>query len=494
MIDNTLNAVQMHVLDRLKNGKIFIKNQRAKEAKIWEACSQFTMSDHLTFAEKIRKMDNHFSSSVELSLEEINQYLSDVECLVKMVLQKTVGPCKAIKGAHKNRKKNIDKLILLFWRIPQLLPYAPIMSMLALIEGVPNIIWDNYIPSEILDNMDETEIDGKDFCDGMRIIIKEWKKSDPDYRSIRYRNHKPYFDNKTVTQDFWMMIFFMRLQQSLAHYITGEEGVQNLTADDLNVFYRDFLSIWPYSPELFFAIEEQQSYTASDWCSVLDPFFCDQDQYFYSLRLSLKRIRKCADKDSKEEKLSKLGLIENNCSGQYLKGDEPRWLVPWSPSFAARYFIDDFKLYGMLCCKDKADGYKKRILNILLEERSAIDWANESEASILTNAEIEIPVYWKKTEYFDVIENGVWREGKIKQTIPLTYWRILLGTYAYFTIEKTRKSTKKTTLDLPRKEIYERPATRYSRYMKYGKITIPPLRMAKYLGLERKSRETQDTN
>ena len=128
--------------------------------------------------------------------------------------------------------------------------------------------------------MDETEINGRDFCDGMKIIIQEWKKSNPDYRSKRYRDHKPHFNDETLTQDFWMMILFMQLQLGLANYITNEGRVSSLTTGDLNSFYSDFLSIWPYSPELFFNVEIKQSHAVPDWRSILSLLSNDIENYY----------------------------------------------------------------------------------------------------------------------------------------------------------------------------------------------------------------------
>ena len=163
-------------------------------------------------------------------------------------------------------------------------------------------------------------------------------------------------------------------------------------------------------------------------------------------------------------------------------------------AFAAYYFIDDFNLYGMLHCKDNEDGYRKRILNILLEERRGIDRINESEELLSANSGMKIPIRLNKTEHFDRIESGTWSEGTIRRAINPVYWSFLLGSYEYLTIEKTRKGTETTTLDLPGKEFCERPATRRSRRMRYGRITIPPLRIVKDLELEEISREAQDTD
>lgn len=494
MIDNTLNTVLSQVIPQLNGDNIFIQNSRKKEAKIWWDCANCIMLDHLTFARKLRMMNDSLSSFMDLSVKEIDRYVLDVQNLTKGVLKPTVQPSRVIRGANnKRRRKEIDNLILLFWRIPQLLPYAPIMSILALIKGVPNEIWNNYIPDEVLDNMDETEINGRDFCDGMKIIIQEWKKSNPDYRSKRYRDHKPHFNDETLTQDFWMMILFMQLQLGLANYITNEGRVSSLTTGDLNSFYSDFLSIWPYSPELFFNVEIKQSHAVPDWRSILSLLSNDIENY-YELKKNLNRIRKLDDKDKKVIKLLKLNLTGDNRSAQNLKKNEFRWLVPWTPHFAAYYFIDDFNLYGMLHCKDNEDGYRKRILNILLEERRGIDRINESEELLSANSGMKIPIRLNKTEHFDRIESGTCSEGTIRRAINPVYWSFLLGSYEYLTIEKTRKGTETTTLDLPGKEFCERPATRRSRRMRYGRITIPPLRIVKDLELEEISREAQDTD
>lgn len=498
MIDNTIAAIRT-VITEIKESKseeISIKRSLCKEAEIFLSCRSFSMLDYLSFAEDLKAfpvldvsdIPNDINSKDAIQ-DRVTNHAAALQEYVDKLLKTRIVPYEKIKlNSKRTYGDEVDNLILLFWRVPALLSYAPILTLLALLKGIPRKVFTEEYLTYI--DPEKSKISKKEFCAAMTLILNDWypaQKSDlqreSDYRSTRYRNKKPFYNHKTMQEDFWMMIFFLVLQKELTKYLISKRRKKHPDFD-LSAFYEDFLSLWPYSPQLFLAIEKDQSKTVDEWNSMLKYFFKSAKPYkkFWKFD-TIVHAESFYEIGNKPYVVPTVSFNSKECFAFASSRTEPNWpatnwLMPGTVYFAAYCFIDDMKVYGMIRHKEWGAEYKKQILNLLLNIRSSWDWVYDEQLSLIADApnlsEV-LPFTWEKTTHFDAIDERIWSETKIKKEIDFMYWEILLGLFRVTTREHFNEP-----MPVKVKRINE----------ERNEISVIPLRMAQYLGLKKASHET----
>lgn len=496
MIDKTLNAVLDAAAQLSKTKNILVKEKCCAEASIFDRCRSFSMLDFLVYAKNMKKL-SVVAASVEKDFEAYTaddfkamaDHMSEIIERSEEFLQTQVVPYeRAQMNGKRIYGKDVDSLILSFWRVPLLFPYAPIMTLLALIWGVPHNVFESCLESIIPITEKETEIYGSDYAKAINIIVNDWRRHSTDYRSNRYQKKKPLYDERTETQDFWLMILFMKIQQELACYALKSNS-HNKMDSCLNAFFDDFLDLWPYSPQIFFAIRDGRPTTVCEWYSRMNYFFENALQFEWSQKIDV--IKSCKNSiyriDERPWGKFAIAITDKECIVQKSSGQIVFWLMPGTPYFAAYYFIDDLNMYSMIHYKDQGDDYKKHILNILLTHQKILDKANDI---FQQNYGMKlIPVPWEKTKHFDEFMTKTWSESKIEKEISSTYWDILLGTYQLHVKEYFDEPV---PIEIEQPKADAQPNKGKPRRNVLSRVTMPPLRMAQYLGLVSTSHEPQD--
>lgn len=519
MINDTLKKAQEAVKSLSEQDLFLVEEEVFPTAKLFRTCQNFEMLDFILFAQNMRKLAldkakeeakkakekakkakekaKKAKEETEKAKEDANKAEEDTSddptkwlCALKdnaeLFLQKHVVPYEEAKTHLKrNDEENADDLIFMFWRIPKLLPYAPTMTMLALIQGIPyEIFRDTELGYIELKNNRKFKVNANWLCEGLEKLINAWGNR-TNYRSKRYRNKKPFCDEKTLKQDFWQMVLFIKMQQELVNLIKNYSVKENLI--DLNAFFQDFCELWPYSPQLFLPIGEKQSRGIDEWKSMADYFFSNADQFQRSRMVdAIKKAKQFASIEEMLPVYSETFLIDDANWALLVQPDAKRWLVPATPYFAAYYFIDDFKIYGMLHYKDIGDIYKEKILNIMRYDRKKRDWVDDFLSQC---EEIKKPTMQKSINS-DSAGMKAWSENIIIREICSKYWQILENDYLFFL---TSEEPIPFEIKAPDGKnpciggLYPTPIR--------GVVTIPVLRMTQYLKLKeaRQDAKTQDS-
>lgn len=400
MLDDILGIIDGKNEDTLISDK-------APGLEIWRNLKSFEMLDYLTFSERVHELDQMkktlpsfdsdgnkialtkefvtYRGMIKQSAERFRN--SSMKLLPYSVLEEKDDrkEYRQEKGdKRRNNKRQVMAVIEIFWSVPKLLPYASMMTILAIINGIPGEFFSgDYIEFEskeddkgelnvklTSDKLDEAY--RKTVCKGIRFIIKKWKTSKKYDRSTKYRNKLPFYSYETMKKDFWLMISFMKMQQELANYM---EDTGNPDGIDLSYLYEAFLSIWPYSPQLFFNIDSKEK-DPKIWKGKLDYFF--KEPNIDGLDKDIKNASTLFRSDG--YMVHQLGTL--TLSGYYCLVDSSNytpqkvvrgkagnnWLIPYTPYFAAYYFADDFRLYGMLHYGKYGKEYRKRICEILFQK------------------------------------------------------------------------------------------------------------------------------
>lgn len=486
MINDTLKNARKAVESLPEDDSFYVEDEDSPTAKLFRTCQKFEMLDFLSFAQDMRKMALS-QTKEDANDDAIAKRLWSLKDGAEKFLQHHVVPYKEAKTHLKrNDEENADDLIFMFWRIPKLLPFAPTMTMLALIQGIPyEIFRDTELYYIDLKNNRKFKVNVKFLRDGLEKLLIAWENR-TNYRSKRYRNKKPFCDEKTLKQDFWQMVLFIKMQQELVKLITNSSVCKEKQVD-LNAFFQDFCELWPYSPQLFLPIGEDQSRSNDEWKSMADYFFSNADQYQLSQMVdTIRKAKQFASLEAIPPAYSETFLIDDGNWALWENPDEQRWLVPATPYFAAYYFIDDFKIYGMLHYKDIGDIYREKILNIMRYDSKTRDWVDDCSYQ---QEEIEKPTMQK---VIDSDRNGMkaWSENIIKREICSKYWEILENDYLFLL---TSKKPTPFEIKVPEEKhpcirgVYPAPIR--------GGVTIPVLHMTQYLKLEevRQDAKTQDS-
>lgn len=508
MADNSLNKIQ-EVIDSLSKSQgkrnIFVKASTCNEAKIVLTCQKFSMLDFLAFANSMRSLQSEdlsnpssfFFNGVkeddddkikdDKMLINISEYKARVvQCLDQvsksceiLLTYSKVTPYDFIKTERTKKDKNFDNLILLFWRIHELSPVAPLLTMFSLVYGIPSKVftYDDIFATDIAESK-ETEISLEFLHSMLNALFIRWSKC----RIKSYRNKRHHRSSKALERNFWLMIFFMKMQQEIVHYLTSIPACECI---DYNAFYEAFLTIWPYSPQLFFAIDKPEV-PKDKWCSMLDHFFQHAEQYQWSINADdVSKLKKYYDNLYSQlhnfSKLIKSPTISFDHKGSLLQrpsrehGTTIHWLTPGTPYFAAYFFFDDFEVCERLYHNDQ---YKSRFLSILQKERSNYllpNWGSLSEFTVPDPPPI------------DELTTHVLSEKVITKKICSDYWMILLGVYTEVTSEHYLEPTP-IQIQQENASQQERNESKTCK----GLITIPMLRTAQYLGLQVIGQKTQD--
>lgn len=494
MIKDTLENARKIVELLKEKGKIWAENEASPAAKLFRTCQTFETLDYISFAQDMRKLALS-ATQKDADSGATTRRLWSLKNRAEKFLQQHVVPYEGAKThLRRNDEENADDLIFMFWRIPELLPYAPTMTMLALIQGIPyEIFRDTDLWYVELKNSGKISVNAAELCEGLEKLIDDWKKS-TNYRSKRYRDKKPFCDEKTLHQDFWQMVLFMKMQQELAKYIKNSSFCEENNID-LNAFFQDFCELWPYSPQLFLPIDEKESRSVDEWKSMVDYFFNNADQYQRSRMVDvIKAAKEFASEEMIPLAYSETFLIDDGQWALLEDPDEQRWLVPGTPYFAAYYFIDDFKIYGMLHYKDIGDKYKEKIINIVQYDIDIYNWTNNWTNNclyqVLAGEKLKKPSMRKSIDS-DRTKRKAWSENVIKREIRSKYWEILENTYRFLLT-----SQEPTPFKI---EMYEKKNILIRGECQVpiiGEVTLPKLRMVQYLRLEevRQDTKTQDSS
>lgn len=489
MIDETLKNIRETVELLSGKGKFLAADEDSPISQLFRSCQTFEMLDFISFAQAMRKLALS-AKHKDTDCNGASKQLEDLKSGAESLLRQHVAPYEEAKTHLKrNDEENADDLILMFWRIPELLPYAPIMTMLALIQGIPYAIFrDTELGYIELKNRGKFEVNANWLCAGLKILINDWEEKRTNYRSKRYRDKKPFCDAKTLKQDFWQMVLFMKMQQELVKIMQDSSFCEKNNMD-LNAFFEDFCDLWPYSPEIFLPIEENPSRSVDEWKLLVDYFFGNADQFQCSLMVDVvKAAKEFASEDEIPLAYSETFLIDDGRWALSKKPDEQIWLVPGTPYFAAYYFIDDFKIYGMLNYKNIGDQYKEKILHIIQYDMEIYNYINDWPYKVLfTQGAIKKPPK-RKPIHSDRTKGKSWSENVIKREICSKYWKILETTYQFLcTSEEQSPFERKGNEKEKIWGAYPASIT--------GEVTIPVLRMARYLRSEevRQDTKTQDS-
>lgn len=487
MINDTLKNARGAVGSLPEDDFFYVEDEDSPTAKLFRTCQNFEMLDFISFAQDMRKLALS-QTKEDANDDATTKRLWSLKDGAEKILQHHVVPYEEAKTHLKrNDEEKADDLIFMFWRIPKLLPYAPTMTMLALIQGIPYEIFRdtelNYIE---LKNNSKFKVNINFLRDGLEKLLIEWENR-TNYRSKRYRNKKPFCDEKTLKQDFWQMVLFIKMQQELVKLIE-DPSVCKENQIDLNAFFQDFCELWPYSPQLFLPIGEDQSRSNDEWKSMADYFFSNADQYQLSLMVNtIQKAKQFASMEEISPAYSETFLIDDGNWALLVKPNAKRWLVPATPYFAAYYFIDDFKIYGMLHYKDIGEIYKEKILNIMRYDSTTRDWLDNCSCQWEEN---EKPTMQK---VMDSDRNGMkaWSENVIKREICSRYWEILENDYLFLL-------TAEDPIPFEIKAPEEKNAYIRGPYPApiRGVVTIPVLHMTQYLKLKeaRQDAKTQDSS
>lgn len=402
VLDKALDVVQS-----IEDGKAEISRE-SPGIELWASLRKFEFPDYLELANKIGDADQAFDREEEKFLkiakklrkeqetiadactESIFDYRDDLKPAANYIQRvkdavgklKYINPTEKAPSIHKNTNDcAFWNTIAKFWEIPALFKYAPHLTLIAFVLGLPKKFTEKgYVDSENYDNIEEIGKDAnkgviKDTCKLLRIIFNDWKKRDDNHRKKRYKNDLPYYNKETLEQDFWMMIVFMQMQKELATIVINNQEC-GLTDSDLNAIYESFLKIWPYSPQLFFCDASIQ--TSSDWKSALEPLLSWGNQEFAEGEKRLD-FWKSQVQSATLVTIDPLSLVCNQGvislsdrrSLLVSSNEANNWLVPHTPYFSAYYFIDDFRLYGIRHHKNWKK-YRKIIEKILDEEYNKI--------------------------------------------------------------------------------------------------------------------------
>lgn len=415
-LKNTINTIR-------EREKITISPDKDPLRIVWKKCSEFKMFDYYTLVTNIKKRDAKYSKSkywlgkastvtisfspnpVDTSEREHKRqaqrdasgkpakYLGELYTEFQFFFNSNIIPLQAAIAPHSgvvNEAQDLIQFLSLFWNIKEFSPYAPLITMNALISGVPSGVrasLENFmddIGSKINDLKSSNGTtyalikgDKDNICDGLNTLVDHWKKSPKITAYSTYRGEASHSRDKHVERNFWRMIFFLKMQYELSKIkLASPETIPDI---DLNKIYESFLLIWPYSPQLFIDVEDTDDLNMSDetWNKILGEFFkpipvLQSKSQIYS---ALDKVSEIYPAEEKRYFANYLAFTERcilnlSDSEDAENGD---CLVHGTPYFAAYYYLDDSWVHRMI---HQEDGEKyKEVLFILLTSYARVPYS-----------------------------------------------------------------------------------------------------------------------
>ena len=416
---------------RASTPNIHIENTESPKFKVWTHCANYIMLDYLWMASEIKYNDANYrknypylasqpriniiwnkrdhrnynkkSAKLREKQEETNiksKYITDLDDIFSRCKELSVFSAaivdkskETLKG-NKNTEDQRKNQISLFWMIKELQPIAPILTIIALSKGIPPAVQEeldciyaqlieNQKQSTGINNKNQAALTGNDLYLIILELLNDWKKSSV---SSAYKR------NLHMQRNYWLMIFFLKLQYELSKEIICNIGDRIEWKSNLNFNFRLFLSLWPYSPQLFINIDPAEKASPNQWNSKLDSFFKRLDLP-EEISIGDIRLPKHTSKEGDFLTFSEYYSLE-------VQGEEAdNWLIPFSPYFAAYYYSEDAWLYKKITSA-KGESYKKEIVLLLLND-SKIQYTPFLEFDELPK---EAPFYGEKS--YELLGNG----------------------------------------------------------------------------------------
>lgn len=413
--------------------EITIPKESSPYRTAWKNCSVFSMHDYYTLVTDVKQLDAEYSKSiswlkdgsdVEIVFEsdlgdkskrsrkrkakkDESQTCEDESAApnqsnlqTKLVdklrpklenfFNSNVIPLQAAIAPHSGVNTEVEdliKILSLFWNIEELSPYAPLLTMNAIMTGLPPrvrsflIYFENYIESETnnFKNSDEIKLtlikgDKANFINGLKKLVEFWSAPQRVTRYSTYRGEASHASDKHVERNFWVMIFFLKMQYELVKNVRSSPSTSSdskpSTPPKLNEIYSSFLLSWPYSPQLFIDVKDTDDLTISDkkWEEILQNFFesipiLQSESQMYD---ALEEVSAVYNPNANRYYTNYLAF-----SDRYIltlpdseKKGNGNCLVPFSPYFAAYYYLDDSWLHRMTHQED-GEKYKKALFILL---------------------------------------------------------------------------------------------------------------------------------
>ena len=385
---------------------IHIENTESPKFTVWMNCANYIMPDYLWMASEIKNNDGNYrkkhpylasqprtsiiwnerdyrdynkkSSKLREKQEETNiksKYIADLDDIFSRCKEISVfsaaieNTSKETFNDYKRTEDQRKNQISLFWMIKELQPIAPILTIIALRKGIPpavqeelDCIYAQLIESQKqstgVNNKNQAVLTGNDLYSIILELLNGWKKSSV---SSAYKR------NLDIQGNYWLMICILRLQYELSKEIIYNKGDHIAWKFDLNFNFQLFLSLWPYSPQLFINIEPAENASPTQWNRKLRSFFRRLD---LPEKISISDIY--LPEHTREER-NFLTVEESSFltfSEYYsleVQGEGANnWLTPFSPYFAAYYYPEDAWLYGKISGKE-GDSYKEEVVLLLLK-------------------------------------------------------------------------------------------------------------------------------
>ena len=418
--------------------KITISTDSDLYRTAWKNCSVFNMHDYYTLVTDVKQLDAEYSKSiswlkdgsdVEIVFESDlgdkskrsrkrkakkdesqtcedesatpnqsnlqTQLVDKLRPKLKNFFNSNVIPLQAAIAPHSGVNTEVEdliKILSLFWNIEELSPYAPLLTMNAIMTGLPPkvrsflIYFENYIESETnnfkTSSNFKTSNDSKDkgieisiiegdkanFINALKKLVEFWSAPQRVTRYSTYRGEASHASDKHVERNFWVMIFFLKMQYELVK--NGHSSSKPSTPPKLNEIYSSFLLSWPYSPQLFIDVKDTDDLTISDkkWEEILQNFFesipiLQSESQMYD---ALEEVSAVYNPNANRYYTNYLAF-----SDRYIltlpdseKKGNGNCLVPFSPYFAAYYYLDDSWLHRMTHQED-GEKYKKALFILL---------------------------------------------------------------------------------------------------------------------------------
>lgn len=469
----------------------------------WKNCSKFKMYDYYALVIDIKKLDAKYSKSkywlekssdVKISFprypgctrEQENQdqrynsgipakYIKELYTEFDNFFNSNVIPLQAAIAPHSGVNTEVEdliKILSLFWNIKELSPYAPSITMNALMIGVPpgirtslkNLMDD--IDSKIsnFENLNDTtynfiKADTDNICNGLITLVDQWSRTPRVTKYSTYRGEASHARDKHVERNFWIMIFFLKMQYELVKNFYSSSSTTSdskpSTPPKLNEIYSSFLLSWPYSPQLFIDVKDTNDLTISDkkWEEILKNFFDSIPALEIKSRMynTLDKASEIYPPKEKNHIANHFIFSEHCVLSLFSPADSEivNCLTPFKPYFAAYYYLDDSWLHRMTH-QENGEKYKKALFILLTsyaripyyempfahETRDAHGnkiYENESHGVIfLPSGEIGSPPPVSREEYRKLLSFLNSTEGKCIQErldhyLDYDYYSLLYG-------------------------------------------------------------------